>query len=139
MKKLFAVFAFAFMALTLMGQANVVNSVAVDTVKGAETIYLTVTPNFSSTNLLTVQAVCTQVGGTTDGTIVPQWSLDGVSFDNMDYIAQGYLYPTDTVTMTNGAVFLWTIKDTPAVKYRLKINGTSGDTTKVAVKYIYKP
>lgn len=127
------------MALMVSAQTGRIYSIAVDTVKSNETIYLTSWPVTGGYSTLTLQALCTQIGGTTDGTITLQGSVDGTSYvalTDATGLVKGY--PNDSLTMTNGAVTSWVIEKTPYNYYRLKIAGTASDTTKVTAKYVYK-
>jgi len=110
-----------------------------DTVKGAETIYMTTGQIIGEYANLSIQALCTDsFGGTSDGTIILQGSIDGTSFANL-IDKDGFLYcPNDTFTIVPNGVALFTVKDNPYNYYRLKITGTSGDTTKLTVKYLFK-
>lgn len=105
-----------------------------DTLNGNETV------NFSSMLFASqVQVVCSELGGTSDGTLYLQGSLDGTSFYNVTS-TQDMLtfFPNDTLTITDGAVWLINIKDDPFQYFRVKGTGTASDTTLVTIKYIRK-
>jgi len=91
-------------------------------------------------NSVAMQALCTQLGGTSDGKIIAQGSVDGTSYVNLnegtDYV---YFFPdNDTLTITNGAIMSVTIKNPPFAYFRFKVTGTASDTTQVTPKYIVK-
>lgn len=128
-----------FMVIGLQAQPGIAQSVAVDTIKGAKTVNFVLSPSFQGKNLLTIQALCTQIGGVSDGSLILEGSIDGTSYETIT-ATEGLLYafPNDTLTITNGAVGTWVLRDSPWIKYRIQGGGTSGDTTKVTIKYVYK-
>lgn len=131
--------AFAFMggAYAQQGQ-GIVGTITADTIQSNETIYLGPVL-FTGKNLLTIEALCTQVGGTSDGQLMLQGSLDGTSYVTLAETAGLiHCYPNDTLTITNGAVGSWTVINTPWKYYRIKAVGTASDTTLITPKYIYK-
>ena len=107
-----------------------------DSSKGAETDYQYI-PNgtLSSQRALTIQVLCTQLGGTSDGTISLEGSIDGTSYAALDNSVLTEI-SDDSLTITNGAVWHAVIDRTTFCKYRLKIEGTSGDTTLLTTKYL---
>ena len=129
-----------FVAFTVFAQAQKGSPVAItpDTVQGAETIYLE-TEVFTQNWNLTIQALCTEIGGTSDGTIRLEQSVDGTSWEDfIDEVGLLKSYPSDTLTITDGAVGVWIIQRTLGYKYRLAIAGTASDTTLITPKYIRK-
>ena len=139
MKKLVFIISLFLSALTISAQTGRVYSITIDTVQGAETIYLTSNVITGGYSTLTIQALCTQVGGTTDGTMTLQGSVDGTSYTPLtdeSGLVKGY--PNDSLTMTNGAVQSWVIQGTPYNYYRIKVAGTASDTTLITPKYVYK-
>ncbi len=88
-----------------------------------------------------LQALAEDIGtGDPDGTIIAQASLDGTSYVNLnegaDYI---YFFPdNDTLTITDDAVFMVTVKEAPFKYYRFKVTGTDADSTKITSKYLFK-
>ena len=105
-----------------------------DTLQGNETV------NFTSLKQPgQVQVLCTQLGGTSDGTLFLQGSVDGTSFYNITETSNSLaFYPNDTLTITNGAVWLISVKDKPFQYFRVKGVGTASDTTLVTIKYLRK-
>lgn len=111
----------------------------VDTLKGADTVYIN-TP-FLKWNLeyIGLQVVCEELGGTSDGTIYPRVSIDDTSYANVttqDYVVNSF--PNDTLTITDGAVGIWNISGLPNNYYGIMAIGTTGDTTKLTLKYSIK-
>lgn len=111
----------------------------VDTLKGADTIYIR-TPFLKwSLDYIGLQVKCRQLGGTSDGSIYPQTSLDDTSYVNItstDYLV--YSFPNDTLTITDGAVAIWNILVLPNNYYGIMAIGTENDTTEVTLKYSIK-
>jgi len=149
MKKIIVFTLVAFFAVASYAQNRKVVSATLDTVKGAETVYFDFnTSGIGTKNYeLAFQALNTQIGGTSDGKITLQMSVDGTSFvtyanaANDDFVT---LYAADSskvanngneFTITSGGVFGGIIQSTPFEFYRLKAVGTSGDTTAIQVKY----
>lgn len=139
MKKTLILLAFVFMASLTYGQKGRVYSVAVDSLNGAETVNFTLSKITGSYSSVSIQALCTELGGTSDGTLILQGSVDGISYITMTD-ATGVLqsYPNDTLTITDGAVVQWVVKDNPFNYYRAQGGGTASDSTLVTVKYTYK-
>ena len=111
----------------------------VDTLNGADTIYIR-TP-FLKWNLdyIGLQVKCVELGGTSDGSIYPQASIDGIDYANListDYLF--YSFPNDTLTITDGVVGLWNILALTNNYAGIMAIGTVGDTTEVTLKYSIK-
>lgn len=124
MRKLFLISMLTLLAAVTFGQR-----VIVDTLQGNETV------NFEVMQAATqIQAVCTQLGGTSDGKLYLQGSVDGTSFVNVTE-ATGLVkfYPNDTLTITNVAIWLIGINQKLFNYYRVKGTGTANDTTKVVI------
>jgi len=101
-----------------------------DTVTNTGTVYMDVVGTFSSNNLLTISGKAVNLTGTTAGTAIIEWSLNGI-----DYAT----HPTaDTLTLTDGAVYLWEFTTTGARKYRINFTGSGTSTTVVSGQYVYK-
>ena len=111
----------------------------IDTLNGADTIYIR-TPNIKwNVSYIGLQATCRELGGTSDGSIYPQASIDDTSYVNLvstDYLV--YSFPNDTLTITDGAVGLWNILALPNNYAGIMAVGTAGDTTEVTLKYSIK-
>jgi hypothetical protein len=111
----------------------------VDTLKGADTIYIR-TP-FLKWNLdyIGLQVKCVELGGTSDGSVYPQASIDDIDYANLvstDYLV--YSFPNDTLTITDGAVGLWNILAITNNYAGIMAVGTVGDTTEITLKYSIK-
>lgn len=77
----------------------------VDTLKGADTIYIRTPFLKRYFDYVGLQVVCRELGGTSDGYIYPQTSLDDTSYINIistDYLI--YSFPNDTLTITDGVI-----------------------------------
>lgn len=131
MRKLWILLAGLF--VFVLTQAQVYNSIAVDTVKGAETITIAIPGSFPSDGALKIEALCTEIGGTSDGTIVVQGSVTGTNYVTLSTEQSFLECNNDTLTIIDGAVGLWSLSKTPYNKYRLSIAGTTGDTTAINV------
>lgn len=139
MKKILILFAFVLMTSISFGQRGIVKSVAVDTLNGSETVNFTLSSITGSYESVAIQALCTEIGGTSDGTLILQGSVDGTSYITMtDVVGVLTSYPNDTLTITNGAVVQYVVHDNPFNYYRVQGGGTASDSTLVTVKYTYK-
>lgn len=136
MKKLIILFALAIVAVA----ANAQRTVAVDTLQGAETVSFAVMPGAKA-----VTAVCTQLGGTSDGTLALYGSTDNVNFVFINFLSHtlGVASPKASVTgddlnqitITDGLVANWITLDKEFDFYKLVGVGTAGDTTKIDINY----
>lgn len=111
----------------------------IDTLNGADTIYIR-TP-FLKWDLFYVglQVTCRQLGGTSDGYIYPQVSLDNESYVNIvstDHLI--YSFPNDTLTIVDGLIGIWNILGLPNNYYGIIAIGTVNDTTEITLKYSIK-
>ena len=136
MKKLIMILLASALFISVGAQTKRVYSPDFDTLNGNETVYIPVLTSTSSLGI-TIQALCTQLGGTSDGSLVLQGSADGTSYltindDDVTMTA----YPNDTLTITNGAVVQWVILKNAWKSYRIKGVGTASDTTLITPKYI---
>jgi hypothetical protein len=139
MKKLAILLAFITITLLSFGQTGRVYRVDVDTLNGSETVNFAAREISGGYTTLAIQALCTEIGGTSDGTLLLQGSVDGTSFVTQQD-ATGVLqsYPNDTLTITDGAIVQYIIQGTPMNFYRVQGAGTASDSTLVTVKYTYK-
>ena len=132
-----------------VAQNRKTTSVAVDTVKGAETVYFVMEPG-NQYGSLAFQALATNIGGTTNERGFLEFSIDGTSyvryagaFKDNEFVK---LYASDTTKLPKDGV-TWTATTTgvfggvitePVYPYvRLAIVGEASDTTKYTVKYSY--
>ena len=140
MKNLIVLFVLTLLSFgTVEAQRATVYTLAVDTLQGAESVNFEAVKITGDYNSLVVQALCTQTGGTSDGSLIIKGSVDGVTYTTLNSTDNFlYAYPNDTLTITNGASVVWQFESTPYLYYRVTGTGTSGDSTKVAIKYVYK-
>ena len=141
MKKFIFMLVFAVVAMASSAQVFYKTPAAseADTNKNAETDYLVIPHQFTQVNDLLIQVLCTDnYGGASDGTITIEKSVDGTSYKSMNTTADTDLIcANDTFTIANAGVAQFRLK-TYAYKYRLKFVGTSGDTTLLTTKYLFK-
>ena len=139
MKNLLLILALVLSVSLANAQRGRVYSVAVDQIEGNETVNFALGNITGSYDVLTIQALCTEVGGTSDGTLILQGSVDGTSWltiQDETGVLKGY--PNDTLTITDGAVSQWVVDETPWNSYRVQGAGTANYTTSITVKYVYK-
>ena len=152
MKKILFIFALCAFSLVSFGQRKAPVSVAVDTVKGAETVYFNLwdASNLTTTNgTLVFQALATKIGGTTNERGYLEFSVDGTSFQRYANAAQDdfvFLYASDTSkianegnewTATTANSFGGVIFGNPWRYVRVALVGEATDTTKYTVKYAF--
>jgi hypothetical protein len=125
MKSLFLIL---FMTLGVMSFSQ---RVITDDLNGNETVNFT-----SMQDAKQIQVVCTQLGGTSGGTLVLQGSPDGVNFSTISSTSGLFnFYTGDTLTITNGATWLINIEKPAFSFYRIKGAGTASDTTNVTINW----
>jgi len=134
---------FAFIAVSQFIQAQAYKTVTAteaDQNDGAETDYIYL-PNvdwFYSVKDLDIQTLCTQTGGTSDGKITIERSVDKISWKPvLTTIDTDLIAANDTFTIVNAGVSQFRLK-TYWPYYRLKIVGTSGDSTALLTRYNWK-
>jgi hypothetical protein len=117
--------------LVLIASVSFGQRVISDTLQGNETVTFTAMQDASQ-----VQALCTQLGGTSDGTLILKGSVDGTTYVTLSETA-GLInfYPNDTLTITNGAAWLITIKESLFNYYKVVGAGTASDTTLVSINW----
>jgi len=137
MKKLIAILLFACFAIT--ANAQWYETIPADTLNGAETVNWDTPIITGSFEYITIQAHCTELGGTSDGTMILQGSVDGEVYQTLTD-ASGIIkgFTNDTLTITDGATQIWTVTDNPLNYYRVAGTGTADDTTYVEVKYLLR-
>jgi hypothetical protein len=139
MKKLVLMMALVVVAMAAIAQKGVVTTFATtDTINGNETVYFT-GPQFTGGDILTIQAACDNIGGTSDGTLSLEASVDGtdwVAFTAATNIMTGM--PNDSLTIVDAANVTWIIEVNGYYKYRIKGVGTASDSTLITTKYIRK-
>jgi hypothetical protein len=139
MKKLIMLFAVLMFGMNIFAQIGAVKTVVLDTTKGNQADTSAVIAVSGDYSVITFQSLCTQLGGTTDGSIRWQGSVDGLTYmplidNSVDIVS----YPNDTLTMTNGAIQSLSVLRAKYKYYRSVVTGTASDTTLVTQKYILK-
>jgi len=124
MKKLaFLIIAVA-LGVSAFGQRTIV-----DTLKGAENVQFSTMYGADE-----IQVKCTQLGGTSDGTLILRASTDGTTWTPISETNQLINYfPNDTLTITNGAT--WYIKVGDIKRSQIFGAGTTGDTTEITITW----
>ncbi len=104
-----------------------------DTIQGAETVNFT-----SMQGAKYIQVLCEDdFGGTSDGLLMLQGSVDGVSWDDL-FTNDNYWYSSidsDSLTIAPDATWVINAGNLNFPYYRLTGDGTSGDTTLVTIKW----
>jgi len=148
MKKIVLFLAIIALGVISYGQKAKTHTLTVDTIKGAETVNFDLGQVTGGYETFTVQALCTQTGGTSDGTLTLYGSVDGTSWVFINAVGAETLTASpkasitgadlNQLTITDAMVGSWVVKDTPYLYWRVAGVGTSGDSTSVAVTYTYK-
>lgn len=117
----------------LIGVSAFAQRTITDTIQGAETV------NFTSMQYAkTIQVLCEDdFGGTSDGLIMLQGSVDGVSFDDL-FTNDNYWYSSianDSLTIVDNATWIIDVSSLKLPYYRFTGDGTTGDTTLVTIKW----
>jgi len=126
MKKLILLLVLAFATFAVSAQREIS-----DTIQGAETVAFDAMVGASQ-----LQVLCTELGGTSDGSLILKGSVDGVTFVTITE-TDGSLsfYPNDTLTVADAAVWLVSIKDNPFNYYQVSGTGTASDTTLISIEW----
>jgi len=141
MKKVVLLFALFAFALGAMAQnKGTVTSLTVDSISSASAVNFPLVTQFKNNDqVIAIQAVCANVTGTSEGNLYLEGSLDGTSYETITSTSGFmYAYPNDTLTITDGAIGVWYLENTPFNYYRLQGTGGAGDNTEVTVKWVYK-
>jgi len=130
----------AFLLLVFAATQIKAQSAITDTLQGAETVNFT---SMSGAKMLT--ATCTQLGGTSDGTLALYGSPDGYAWSFINGVGAMILTASpqasitgsdlNQITITNSLVASWVLHEKAYRFYRLTGVGTSGDTTKVVINW----
>lgn len=149
MKRLVIILAMCLFAFGAIAQRGSLKTVTADTLNGNETVNFAIGTTINgSYNTLCVTALCTQVGGTSDGTLTLHGSNDGTNYVFVNGAADSHvltaspkasLTGTDMnqITITDALVANWIIN--PAFKYyRVAGVGTASDSTLINITYVYK-
>lgn len=115
-------------------------TIAVDTLQGAETVSFA-----TMEKAKVVHAKCTQLGGTSDGTLTLYGSIDGSNWIFLNFVGAkiGTASPKasitgadlNQITITNALVASWQIDSDKYPYTKIVGVGTASDTTKVEIKY----
>ena len=123
----------------MFAQKGSLKTVTVDTINGAETVNFAlerITGNYDAS----IVTLCTQVGGTSDGSLILQGSIDGTTYETLtETTGLIHFWPNDTLTIVDGAEWAIMLISTPFRYYREQGAGTSGDSTLITIKYTLKP
>jgi len=149
MKKYIFILVFAVVAMAANAQRGHVYTVDVDTLQGNETVnFAVVTLRSPGYDMLNITALCTQLGGTSDGTLTVYGSLDNTNWTFINGVGGGVITASpqasitgadlNQVTITNTLVANWIITDVPYKYFRVAGVGTALDTTQIDIKYMYK-
>lgn len=150
MKKFVIILSLLVASVFAFGQRGVLNTVTVDTLQGNETVNFAIGNTIiGSYNSLSVTALCTQIGGTSDGTLTLYGSHDGTNYVFVNGAADSNILTAspkasitgadmNQITITNGLVANWVITGNPYRYYRVAGVGTASDTTQVNITYVYK-
>lgn len=139
MKKLALILFALSLCIVSFAQVGAVKTLAIDTLDNTDAKTSDVIIASGQYSSLAITALCTQLGGTSDGTLTLQGSVDGTSYKQItsaDGLAK--FYTADTHTITNGSVWAAIIIRAPWKYYKVIGTGTANDTTLVTIKYIFK-
>lgn len=149
MKKLLIFLAFILVSTMIFAQSrNSINTVTVDTLQGSETVNFAIVTLGANYDLLSVTALCTQLGGTSDGTLALYGSFDNTNWVFVNGVGGGVVTASpqasitgadlNQITITSGLVANWVVNKNPYKYYRIAGVGTVGDTTQVDIKYKFQ-
>ena len=140
MKKLYFILVLAVITLGVNAQNGTLKTPTTpfDTLNGNETVYfpvVTVTGDYAN---LSITALCTEIGGTSDGTLQLQYSA-GSNYEDVIQTSQLFEFiSNDTLTITDAAVYNVVVRNPPVGSYRLKGVGTASDSTLITPRYRLK-
>lgn len=142
MRKIITLFAILLLGVAVSAQSfNQLVTITADTLTKVETEYFTLQPITSTVKSIAIQAAYTDAGGSPDGTILLQGSLDGTSYQTLNSGASNIdWFPNDSIDITDSTEIVWLIEiANPAFRYyRIAATGTADDTTLIAPKYFIK-
>jgi hypothetical protein len=128
MKKLIFILALVVVAITANAQRTIS-----DVIEGAETVNFTA---MAGANY--IQVLCEDnYGGTSDGLIMLQGSVDGVSYDDL-FTNDNYWFSSianDSLTIADNVTWVVDVSKLNFPYYRITGDGTSGDTTLITIKW----
>lgn len=131
------------LSLCSYGQRGRTKALSVDTLKGADTIYVHGLKATSSYHTLAVSFEFTQIGGTSDGSLTMQGGdINPTTGDTVwvGLTTSELFVPSsnDTVTITDAGKASFIIIGTPLEQYRAVLIGTASDTTEIKSIYTFK-
>lgn len=139
MRRICILILFIVFTLCSFGQRGkgIVQYLDVDTLKGEDTIYISL-PKLTGYYSLAFELFFDEVGGTSDGTGILESSNDTnyVTLNNVEPVITGT--PNDTITISDGLIQYYFLYGTPSINYRVKLIGTPGDTTRIISNYVIK-
>lgn len=137
MKKI--IFSLIFVLAAIVGYGQQVSTIT-DQIEGVTVLNVPIS-NSGSYQSLSIDLVCTQIGGTSEGTIVLQGGNTTSTYSTLsstDFSNNVSYLTNDTLTVADAAVWKIII-DKPAFRYyNLRAVGGVGDTTQVVIKYTFK-
>jgi len=138
----------AVVAIAVSAQRGRVITLDALDVEGAETVSSEVFKTTGSYNSVSVQALCTEIGGTTDGTISLWASNDGTNWVFLNGSDGSFLTASpkasiaaadsNKITMTSGLVANWVVDGSPFREWKVTGVGTISDTTQVDIIVVLK-
>ncbi|MFA5572134.1 MAG: hypothetical protein WDA42_03425 [Candidatus Bathyarchaeia archaeon] len=132
----------AVMAIGMMATAQIgaVKTLTIATLDTAEVKYSSIATVSGSYNAITFQALCTEIGGQSDGKLNLEASVDGLTYKPVIEKAGAIVGNpvADSLIVEDGAVWQVTLYNAPFKYYRIAGTGTDNDTTAVTIKYILK-
>lgn len=138
MKRLILLVVMAF-GLVAFANAQRIYTVTADTLNGNETVNFGAIRSTDAFGLLTIQALCSNIGGTSDGTLILQGSVDGTTYTTVTSTADMFTcFPNDTLTITDAASWQIAIQNSPFNYYRVQGAGTASDSTLITIKYTHR-
>jgi len=144
MKKLIFILVFAVVAIAANAQRGRTISLDSDTIQGAETVSFESFKTTGSYNSISITALCTQLGGTSDGTLTlygsnnggTDWVFINGAADGNVVTASPKASITGTdmnqLTITDALVASWVVNGSPYNDWKIVGVGTSADTTLVS-------
>jgi len=140
MKKLYILSLLVVLGITSNAQIGRVKTLTLDTLTAAANDTSTVATVTGGYDAITFQTLSTQLGGTSDGKLVIQGSVDGTSYKTITEKAGAAVgWPVaDSGIVTNGAIWQVTLYANPFKYYRVIGTGTASDTTLVTVNYLLR-
>ncbi len=140
MKKYIFLISILFIVSLSFGQGyNKVVSITPDTLTKVETEYFSVQNVTGTVSTISIGVLFTEISGTSDGSAVLQGSVDGVSYYTLSSeTGKMAFYPNDTLTITDGAIWVIELTNPAFVSYRIAATGTASDVTLITPNYIIK-